>query len=72
MRTCFGVRSSFRIVSSISGQLRGNVVTIRALFGSSATTLTWPSTTVGSRSLPVATTVTRGGGLPGGGGAPMP
>ena len=72
MRTCFGVRSSFRIVSSMSGQLRGNVVTISALFGSSATTLTCPSTTLGSMSLPVATTLTTGEGGAEVGGPPVP
>ena len=74
MRTCFGVRSSFRIVSSISGQLRGNVVRIRALLGSSATTLTSPSTTPGSPSTdcPVApgVLVRRAPGLPETGGGP--
>ena len=47
-------------------------MTISALFGSSATTLTCPSTTLGSRSLPVATTADDGRGRRGAGGAPGP
>jgi hypothetical protein len=72
MRTCLGIRSSFRIVSSMSGQFRGNVVTISALLGSSATTLTWPSTTLGSRSPGVATTATTDEGGVGAGPVPGP